>query len=499
MPAPEVRMLLVSLALAVEPSLHDSLLARLDAVAAGGADAGCLTGLSLELKDNWESFTQEERARITGVLTPWKADLLDRAPSSPPAPPDAIPTDTCFGQRKENRISSDHFSVEWDDGAGSRSNAEGFLEALEVSYEAEVNQYGWKKPLGDGAYLMATYIEEGDYQGAYTSVDYCGNGYVPYIVAYEGAFSSGSWSDSMASHEFNHALQFGYGFAHEFWWWEATATYIEHLVWPDVDWWSSYVGGYTDNPHIAIAASSQQDQDVFWHMYGMAIWGFYIDNYQGGPDAVRATWEASERERGEYTLSAEETLEELGIDFRAAYIDFIGRNAVMDYDDHRAFPQIRMDSVDALPAAGESERRTRPQGYGQNYLRFDAGFGDGDLRVRFTGDPDVAWAVVLAEVSRTEVLRSEYVVVEAGAGEVTLPAAGAEDVVLIVSPLDARESDHDYAWEAEMVAAEVVAETGAGDEKAAIGGCACGVTPRGTGLGWSVGLLALTGLRRRRA
>ncbi len=477
---------------AEERALHDDLLARFDGHFAAaehhdGPD-GCLTGVVQELKDNWRVFDAQERARITEVLAPWKQDLA--APvlhATPPADgPSMLASDSCVGQQKQNRLAGTNFVVEWDDGVNERY-AEAFLEALEFSYTRETDELGWRKPAGDGRYLMPAYIEPGRYQGAYTTVEQCGNGYFPYIVAYSGSWSDASWADTMAAHEFNHAIQFSYGFAHEFWWWEATATYVEESVY-NSDWWAYYVTGYSDAPHVAMNASDQQDQTIFWHMYGMAIWAFYLDEYQGGMDTVLGIWEAARDERGTYTFGQEAALEELGIDFREAYLDFMMKNVSMDYAAHRILPEVdTVANLRALPASGAGEGATRPQGYGQNYIRIAGGLGEGELHVRFSSDEGVAWGVALVETDGTDVLRSELQVVDAiGQGELVLAGYGANDVFLVVSPLVDGSSKRDYSFEAELIAAPVedpvVDEADSADETSIKGGCGCstgGASPSG--------------------
>lgn len=511
-------LLLVTTALAATPSLpaadaalHDALVARFDAHFEHGEADGCLTPLVADLKANWTLFSAEERARMTAVLAPNKADLLDPMPRRrAAAPPSAgVAADSCFGQQKTNRLTSDHFVVEWDDEITS-TTAQTFLDALEDGWAVEVEQLGWRAPDFDGTYLMPAYVEAGSYQGAYTTVDYCGQGLAPYIVAYAGSFSSSSWADTMAVHEFNHALQFGYGYAHEFWWWEATATWIEDQVYPDVDWWAYYVTGYTENPWIAMAAYSQRDQDVFYHMYGMAIWAFYLEDWQGGPDIVRQTWEAADGERGTYTFSQEDALEALGIDFDAAYLDFVARTAIMDYAQQSVFPRVDLrDAIQALPATGESESRAAPQGYGQDFWRIDsdAGGAEGDLVIAFSGE-EADWGVVLVEYDDGAPIRVESAVLEGGTGEVRLADFGGDDVVLAVTPLTESDDGHTYSFTASLAPKDDAGgegddELAAGDdEKVEAAGCGCatpgGVPTTGAGAAATLALGALALRRRRR-
>jgi MYXO-CTERM domain-containing protein len=309
----------------------------------------------------------------------------------------------------------------------------------------------------------------------------------------------------MAVHEFNHAVQFSYGFAWEFWWWEATATYVESQVYPDSNWWAYYVTGYTDSPGIAFNASDQNDQDIFWHMYGMAIWAAYMDEYLGGHETVLATWQASDNERGTYTFGMPDAFEEIGLDFDAAYTDFIAKNTVMLYEAQNVLPSVdETRSIDELPASANPDRDERPEGYGQVYTRIEAGAGEGELVLDFEGEDDIAWSVQLVEVDRDEILRVEVAEIVDGVGTVSLADFGDEDVVVVVSPLEYDGSRHSYEWSAYIAEPPPGDDTGGdtdalvdgdGEEKPG-GGCGC--DSGGTQAAGALALLGFAALSRRR-
>lgn len=498
-------------AVPVAPDLadvHDGLLARFDAEA---GNAECLTGLVQALHDHWDLFTPAERARMTGVLAPFKHDLFDALPvHAPAAPPSNFASDTCFGQQNDNRVVGNHFVVEWNDGAATQATAQSFLEDLEFAYTAEIEELGWNPPATDGRYLMLVMISDQNMGGAYTTVSSCGGVYAPYIVAGKDAVTYGSWTEEMAAHEFNHSIQFNTSFAPEAWWWEATATYVQGIV-RTTNNWADYVSGYSALPYIAMGASSQSDQDIFYHMYGMMIWGVYLDNYQGGGDVVRQTWENAMSERSQYGYSAPDMMADLGLDFDTVYTDFITRNAAMDYSDHDILPKIDIvDRVSELPASGAGDGDTRPQGYGQNYIRISSDAGSGPLTVDFTGDSDVDWVIVLAESSGDAILRSASTMVSGGSGQVTLDDFGTDDVYLIVSPLTDSTKKRDYSWTASVPPpADTGDDTGAGGNGGGNGGqadgtgveksgCGCASAPDGGALALASALAALGLARRRR-
>ncbi len=498
---------------AIDPvKLHDQLIARFEDTSGQG---GCLTELVMDLKANWGLFSAPERERITSVLAPFKADLVEpMAPDGAVPPPSGTPTDTCFGQQGDNRLTGEHFAVEWDTGSVTQSVAQSFLEDLEYAHQAEIDEQGWRAEAGDSQYLMLAFIDDQNTGGAYTTVEACHNVYAPYIVAGKDAVQYGSWTEEMAAHEFNHALQFNYSFAPEFWWWEATATYVQSVV-RDSHNWADYLVGYSDKPYIALGASSQSDQDVFWHMYGLSIFGHYLADYQGGEDTVRATWENARSDRGQYDYGGKDMVEGLGLDWRTTWIDFITKNVAMDYSQHQLYPDIKtVDKVSSLPASGEGSGDKRPQGYGQNYIRFEGGNGAGDLHVTFSGDSSVDWAVILAESDGTHVVSSVSAISSGGAADLTFADFGEDDVYLVVSPLDAAETKHDYSWTAELKSSGHPPDTGTiGDDSGDSGspgdryqsrknqdeaGCGCS-SPVGApvGLGWLIGLAGLAVRRRK--
>jgi len=525
-------LLLLSSALAAAPhaadaSTHDRLLADFRANLAAsdlaaqddGIHPPCFTTLVNQLRESWGLFSVDERAEMTAALAPFKQDLFDDLPVTRSAPPPARgPTDSCVGQQMDNRLAGTHFVVEWDNGTTDSATAQTFLDALEYAYPVEVDDLGWNPPAGASQYLMPAYISNQNYAGAYTTVQNCGGIYAPYIVAGKGSFYGGNWYQTMALHEFNHSLQFNTAYSPEFYWWEATATFIEEEVLPSSNWWSTYIVGYSQNPWMSMSAFSQSDQDIFYHMYGMSIFGFYLREYQGGDDIVRQTWEYAAGERGQYDLSMEKMTNGIGLDWDSLYADFAARNAVMDYSEHRYYQSVdEEDKVTALPADGSAGRNTKPQGYGQNFIRFDKGAGDGSgtLVVHFHGDPDVKWLAELVEVSSSTVDRVSMGTIVDGEGDVSLETFGAEDAVLVVSPLEDDDKDYDYSWEAELVADttppedtgdtnvdDTAGEDGTGDGediKVALPGCGCATGETGDLPGLAaLGLLVGLAVTRRR-
>jgi MYXO-CTERM domain-containing protein len=483
----------------------------------------CLTGLVANLKAHWHLFTAEERAEMTRMLAPWKADLLDpRVPNRPdgtPPPPEA----PCFGYTYENNLDSEHFSISWKTGTLTETQVENFMNSLEDSWTREVDELGWREPAGVNREPMMIVVEEGGYAGAYTTIDSCPDGrYVPYIVAYEGSFFDGSWYKIMACHEFNHASQYSYGMGHEFWWWEATATYIEEQVYPSVNDWANMIYSYSTRPDLGMNSFDVRSNTdaLFWHTYGMGIWAFYLDQHVGGHELVQDTWDYARSHGGAYDLWMPDVIDELDLSFDEVYLGFITTNAVVDYDERNLIQEPSDITVTELPAEGGPKNNRAPQSLGQNFIRFDADLGgEGKvLEVAFDGDDAPHWYAAIVRGTRTVEEVISFTLDDAKAGVVTVPFDGSSDLVLVVSPKDDEAQGYRYRWDTDegfqytYTARYYVEEdttpddtgeeegapvdaTGGDDSKAA---CGCASSGPQAGLGLLLGALALAAGRRRR-
>ena len=482
-------------------------------------DWHCGTGLVLEIQERWAEFSGPQKSRMALYMS--ERPPLEEMEHSPEPPAMMAATETCFDAYPSKRpswagdgdykIVTEHFSVEWDGSAITESKAQSFADALEHSWEVEFDEMGWRRPSSSSKYLTLAYVSGGNYAGAVTTVEYCGGDYVPYIVAGKSAFSGGTWYQDMAGHELNHASQFSYGYGHEFYFWESTATWIEEYIYPSHNAWAPYITGYSQAPHLAINKSSQQDQDIFYHMYGMAILNFYLDEYVGGPEFVEELWEYATSNGSQYDLWIGEVLEDKGYDWSEIYDGFIATNAVMDYDESAYFTEVdRVDSVNSFPETGGNSGSDKPEGYGQNYIRIKTGKASDelpDLSVSFDGANSVEWSVQLVGEVDGEITETVRLDVAEGLGEGFLSDIGQFDMVwMVVSPLTTKTKAYNYTWALDLVNANPSSgDSGdlpglgdSGDDAGPVGGCACSSGSLGPrGLLW-LGAVVPWILRRRR-
>jgi len=515
---------------------HDALLARLqahvDPMAADLAPAemdhgpACLTGLVRDLQEGRDLFTDAEWQDIADSLG-LLVDVGGPDDSLPP-PPAPLGDVSCLGRQGANYIVGDHFVVEWDSTSISEDTAQDALTALEESWDIEINDRNWRQPDGTSSYPMLFYISNQNYAGAYTTVTYCsGEGYIPYIVSGRGSFSAGNWYKTMAAHEFNHSSQFGYGYGHEFYWWEATATWMEEYVYPEYNDWADMYVGFPYYPYIALNASDQQDQAIFYHMYAMGILGTYLDEYIGGHDLVQDTWENAISEGGTYSYWMPEVIADLGLDFGEVWTGFMATVAFMDFSEYRYYYSVldtnQYEEATALPANG-STPDNGPQSLGMNFVYFDKGLGaDGKyLQVDFSGAASADdWYVVLVTGSDHTVREMTRFELVDGEGSAWVPFNSGDEAFLVLSPKDADAQGMNYnwadapafpyGWEACLVDTETGVACGeeppatdsgdAGDAPLTPGeGTGCGCSSQAapvTGLAWGLGLLGLAVRRRR--
>lgn len=426
----------------------------------------CAMPLVQELRQSWSSFDLVERERMTRHITPWKDDLLDPIPQlEGPEPP---ATSACYSFGGDNVLLTDHFRIEYEDGVSS-SKAEDFGEALEYAYEKEL-EAGWREPEGMYRYLMLAYLVDGGGSSGYTSVEWCSGAstLMPYIVAYEGSFSSGVWYQDMAAHELNHAIQFGYQndsiletgtteAGWELWYWEATAVWIQEQVYPTHNIWSQYIEGYTAQPWMSMDASSQSDQYQFWHLYGMAVYNFYLEEYQGGLDTVLAHWEYVEDEVPTTSLEISEVTEELGLgDWDEVFAGWLAANTVMDYREQRYFPEVDIARrVTELPAEDSPSPGEAPWGQGANFVRIDGDLGtraEPDLHLVFEGEDGGKWMVLLVGTDDDEVTEVVRVPVADNAADYTLSDFERHEYWwLVLASRSTRQIDYDYSWSLDRV------------------------------------------------
>ena len=226
---------------------------------------------------------------------------------------------------------TDHFRIHYtlsgedainevdENGNGLPDYVEAVAEALEYSWDQEIRTMVWRRPIPDkeegGDSRLDVYLEFQDtfYGYVETLEGYVGDnpatgakevgaayGYIGLSHNYETNFFEENPLDVMrttVAHELHHAIQAAYDDTDPYYWlYEATATWIEYQVYPELGGAEVYVDDYMDAPDICPLSIGRNDEDIRW--YGGWILLQYIAVHYGGPDTVQRLWSSWELRTG---------------------------------------------------------------------------------------------------------------------------------------------------------------------------------------------------------
>jgi hypothetical protein len=231
------------------------------------------------------------------ILTP-PPQLLERPAGPLPPAPDKL----LYGSRMDNHVDSANFTVAWVDGDGTQAVAEQASVALEAAWQALVSEQGWPQPVSSDRYMLWVLLEP-ELAGTgltteYTSTDFP-DGYPVIYLNPDYAYHS-DFFESLATHEFSHALQFGLrdwsGEATDSWYWEASAEWMAELARPELNVYAWSVYYYSTQPWFRFDAMENQ------HQYGMAVLNAAIEEQLTGDGGVLSVWELSAERTGQSWL-----------------------------------------------------------------------------------------------------------------------------------------------------------------------------------------------------
>lgn len=390
-------LLVLSAALLLPPAAASALedahlshaLDRLEGDLESSAPFTCATTDILDLRAAWPELDPADRERFNTVIG--GGGDQERGGGMP-----------CF-QMLPNVVESDHFTVQWGNGASlSDSAANHLLDALEDARQKYLDA-GYAEPFGNPDIKVPFYLANSgsgapgiDFSGGYTTV--C-NSYQHAYVALSSIEVSDSTID-VGVHELFHAVQMGspnpYGV--DSFYWESTAVWAEDFVQPDLNiyaWFLPYYTNYTD-----LALDYETGSEVgFMHQYAMFIFPTYIDEYSpGGPQALVDVWNGAD---GDLETRLETSWTDQGFDttFDREFGGFTAYSSVMDYEDQATYNSNRIQPWEVLDPGDEVEDETAPSRFGSHYYRFDPDDEDVDagrtkIRVSFDGDGP-SWVVAL--------------------------------------------------------------------------------------------------------
>lgn len=311
--------------------------------------------------------TRAEAARATPALRdlalalPELGGAEERRAERVLARPSDKNDDEYFGpEAAGSPICNAQFCVHFSENSKSAPASDEFLAevvtALDTAFAVENTQLGWRAPKGDGnrgarngvggegqvdvyidnlgrrlyGYAAPDPGQRGPRRSAYLVLD---NNYLGFPT---------NPLDSMrvtVAHEYNHILQFGYDTLQDLWFLEATATWMEEQVYPDINDYLNFLPSFASAPEAPLTGRSK--------IYGDSVFDHWVDS-RYGPDAIREAWERSTSVKPKHNgvAAIEAAIEANGgksfsREFAAFALETAEWNSSDNFPDATRYPQVR--------------------------------------------------------------------------------------------------------------------------------------------------------------
>jgi len=227
--------------------------------------------------------------------------------------------------------------------------------------------------------------------GCYTSYIYCdptyeGFGYLNPLLPLQVT----------SAHEFFHAVQFAYNIFTDGWWMENNSTWMEDIMWDDVNDNYLYLPWFFQFPHQSLLTENGA------HEYGQFVWAQFL--YQRlGHDLLRTTWEYAINLQAYYAIGS--ALLDFGSSFDAEFEEFSLWNYItgdrddgLHYEEGANYPKITiMRTHSSYPVSGQTSS-PNPEGLASSYVSFESLGEEKHLLVRLNGSDEALWGANLIGV-----------------------------------------------------------------------------------------------------
>jgi len=299
-----------------------------------------------------------------------------------------------------------------------------FLDIFEYVWEYEVEFLGYREPLTDngrgGDNRLDVYLTDlGTGVYGYTVPDPDSDYYqMPGYIEIDNDFAGTQYGGSIATvlqaarvtaaHEFFHAIQYAYDES-EFdydnisdpnsykpWWLEATATWMEDVVYDDVNDYLVYLPFFFGFPHMGLGTFSYVYGPRAYHPYGACVWPIYLSE-KYGVDMIREIWEGCATVPGYNTLDVTDSLLRFqSSSFEKSFLEFavwntkVGEYADPDssYDEGELFPfpdtSVGIGTLSSIPLEFGGIG-IPPEHLGVNYIVINTTYENGGIGIDFDG------------------------------------------------------------------------------------------------------------------
>lgn len=275
------------------------------------------------------------------------------------------------------------------------------IEALEKSYEVQIDGMGWRPPLPiQEGNRISVYVEDvtGIADFGYASTDGKCIGIRNNLTIYPYSIAYPSSVKGIVAHEFNHLSALAYTLnSNNYDWWlgEAIAMWAEHKTYPVL----------VEYPVILewlLYGVFSKSHDLFG-AYGNILWPLYLVEGNGDETIVRKIYEWLETHPDNDSLEAtDEVLKDYPDgDLRTAFMHYSEWNTFLGYRNdgkhysiadliQTEFGNIKFEAVhDELPAQGKPENP--PEYLGMNYIQFIPNNSMKGMEFRLEGHKGVDW------------------------------------------------------------------------------------------------------------
>ncbi|UCC81221.1 MAG: hypothetical protein JSW64_07655 [Candidatus Zixiibacteriota bacterium] len=225
-----------------------------------------------------------------------------------------------------------------------------------------------------------------------------------------------------AAHEFFHTVQYAYDetefdfidvnipATYKPWWLEASSTWMEDIVFDDVNDYLFYLPFFLPFPHMSLGTFSYVWGTVeSYHPYGACVWPIYLSE-KYGVDIIRRIWEGCATVQGYNLLNVTDSLMRFrSSSLEKAFLEFavwnikVGEYADPDssYDEGESFPfpdtSVGIGTLPSIPLEFGGVG-PQPEHLGVNYVVINTGYNEGGIGIDFDGEDltGAGWHVAAA-------------------------------------------------------------------------------------------------------
>lgn len=253
------------------------------------------------------------------------------------------------------------------------------------------------------------------------------------------------------AHEFFHAIQFGYRQSDDIWYMEGTATWMEEVVFDQVNDCYSYLPFFYNSPQTALTLNTGA------RVYATFLWPLYLAA-DFDASLIRASWEGAKFKKA-FAALADSLPARYGVTRDAAAEEFLlwayftdARSQGGYYEEGSQYPPIMVArTISSYPTT--QTHTLQVGGYGELLTRFLPGGEIGDLHLSFTGSPGCAWSAYVIGLKPDGEQTTTKISLSSGSGSYVVEDFGLyTDVTILGMNLTGTGFDTLYAFSASVVA-----------------------------------------------